>query len=478
MSTTENIQEVPLYWWINNRLGEWFSEQIEKATSLVLDRTQGIFQLKMKAWWVEEIALCDDMKREVLQEVDNLLSFWKLNQYLWRKHHFAFPTRWQRVIKWWVEVDHKTSNILKRVWRWASLFMDPWMNIWERYMNWWYDVSSPWMEHHEALEIFLTQLYTFRKFLDSKPWYRPIDNLLFKKRRGQKNDIESASDNISEHYDFWNPFYVKLLEQWWLLEEFMQYSCWVDGTLYPEVKWLELKQEQTLEAMQWNKMKIHCEKMWLQPWMKVLDVGCGWWSLAKFMYDEYGVEVIWVTLSGEQFDLATERNKDCENVTIIKSDVRELPDGMKFDRIVSIWAFEHFRDFYKEFFEKSAQYLNQWGLMSLHTIWTSKKWEVARFFQKYIFPGWYLPTKWEVLDSSAEYFKPQEDWRFPNFEDLWEHYARTLDFWIENLVSMKDSVIEEYWEKAYRMFMFYLVWSKVSFRDGYSELHQYILEKR
>ena len=477
---TSQVSEIKIYPILRNILlkdGDSLSLPVWEARVLILDRCNKLLSLQMNDGEVINIKQSPEIYNEVVQEVDNILSLWHINQFLWKKFHFAFPSEGHSIWKRHIVIDHKTTNLLKRIWRWVSLYFNPWLNLWEKYMRGKYDISNSWMEEDEALEEFLKQNYILRKWLDEKSWYKVLDYFLFKKRIEKENNINAAKENISEHYDFGNQFYEKLLHQW-SGEEYMQYSCGIDGNLYPEVEWLELRKEHTLEAFQWNKMKIHCEKMWLKPGMKVLDVGCGWGSLAKFMHDEYEVEVTGVTLSQEQFDLAIERNKWCEWVTIIKSDIRELPEGMKFDRIVSVGAFEHFRDFYHEFFQKSSEYLDEGWIMSLHTIGTSKKWEVARFFQKYIFPWGYLPIKQEVIDSSNDYFQLKEDSNFPSFEELWEHYARTIEFWIENLVNMKEEVILEHGEEKYRMILFYLVGSKVSFREGYSDLYQCIFEKK
>ncbi len=488
MSTAEHIQEIPLYWGINNRLGDGLSERVETATSLVIDRVKWVFSLRMEWWLIEEISLGEDVKQEVLQEVDNLLSFWKLNQYLWRKHHFAFPTKWQRVVEGGIEVDHKTSNLAKRVWRWASLFFDPGLNIWEKYLNREYDVSSPGMNEEEALERFLSQLYTFRRFLDWKKWYKPIEFVLFKLRKNKnKNSLTEAEENISHQYDVDDSFFEDLMRcetqdpnQKWP----MQYTCGIDGESYLEAhsemrEYLDwMRTDNTLSALDENKMRLHCEKMWLRPWMKVLDAGCGWWWFAEFASKEFGVEVVWVTLSEEQQKTAAERNKGNDKVQIVLSDIREFEWKGEFDRVVSVWAFEHFRGFYDEFFQKANECLKEGGVMSLHHIGTQKQWEVAEFMSKYIFPGGYLPTKQETLDAADPYFKLQENGIYPNFENLREHYARTLDFWIKNLVKNQEKITDTYGEKFYRTNLFYLVASKVTFRQGFSDLYQFVFEKK
>lgn len=73
-----------------------------------------------------------------------------------------------------------------------------------------------------------------------------------------------------------------------MLDPYMQYSCayWKDAD--------------TLEAAQQAKLKLICEKLQLQPGMRVLDIGCGWGGLSQYMATHYGVSVVGVTISAEQ----------------------------------------------------------------------------------------------------------------------------------------------------------------------------------
>jgi cyclopropane-fatty-acyl-phospholipid synthase len=92
-----------------------------------------------------------------------------------------------------------------------------------------------------------------------------------------------------EHYDLGNDLFSRMLDP------FMQYSC---------AYW---KEASTLEEAQQAKLRLICEKLQLQPGMRVLDIGCGWGGLAYFMAKHYGVSVVGVTISAEQQKMAQER---------------------------------------------------------------------------------------------------------------------------------------------------------------------------
>jgi protein-L-isoaspartate O-methyltransferase len=92
-----------------------------------------------------------------------------------------------------------------------------------------------------------------------------------------------------EHYDIGNDLFRAMLDP------YMQYSCGY---------W---KEADTLEQAQRDKLQLICQKLQLEPGMRVLDIGCGWGGLAQFMAQNYGVTVVGVTISAEQQKMAQAR---------------------------------------------------------------------------------------------------------------------------------------------------------------------------
>lgn len=123
-----------------------------------------------------------------------------------------------------------------------------------------------------------------------------------------------------EHYDLGNDLFSRMLDP------YMQYSC---------AYW---KTAQTLEQAQQDKLKLICEKLQLQPGMKLLDIGCGWGGLAQYAAENYGVSVDGVTISAEQQKMAQARCQGLD-VNILLQDYRDLNN--RYDRIVSVGMFEH-----------------------------------------------------------------------------------------------------------------------------------------
>ena len=137
----------------------------------------------------------------------------------------------------------------------------------------------------------------------------------------------------------------------------MQYSCG---------NWIETD---NLENAQMNKMKLIAKKLDLKPGLRVLDIGCGWGTLCKYLVETYGVERVGLTVSKDGCKYA-ERLCEVLPVKIYLQDYREVNEqnlGL-FDRILSIEMFEHigFQN-YKQFFKVSGFFCICYeGLMMLN----------------------------------------------------------------------------------------------------------------
>ena len=234
-----------------------------------------------------------------------------------------------------------------------------------------------------------------------------------------------------EHYDLGNDLFNAMLDP------NMQYSC---------AYW---KHADTLADAQVAKLKMICEKLQLQPGMKVLDIGCGWGGLAAYMAKEYGVSVVGVTISKEQQQLAQKR---CEGlpVQIMLQDYRDLNE--EFDRIVSVGMFEHVGPKnYRTYFNVVNRCLKKDGLFLLHCIGSNTSGVKAdAWISKYIFPNGCLPSIRQIADE-AEGHLIMEDWH--NFG---ADYDKTLMAWDENFVRAWDSIKNNYSPRFYRMFRYYL----------------------
>ena len=213
---------------------------------------------------------------------------------------------------------------------------------------------------------------------------RDLKRLLRKLRR---NDPSRSRRNVAHHYDLSDELYELFLDY------DKQYSC----AYFTDP-------DNSLEQAQADKKAHIAAKLALQPGQRVLDIGCGWGGMALYLHEVAGVDVLGITLSERQLKIARQRAAAAgvsDHVRFELVDYRLLSD--RFDRIVSVGMFEHVgRKHYGVFFAKCRELLKPDGVMLLHTIGLLG--EPANgpdpFTDKYIFPGYHLPSLSEMVTAS------------------------------------------------------------------------------
>ena len=255
-----------------------------------------------------------------------------------------------------------------------------------------------------------------------------------------------------KHYDLGNDLFQHMLDK------SMQYSCgyWKDAT--------------TLDDAQNDKLKLICEKLQLQPGMKLLDIGCGWGGLAEFAARHYGVSVFGVTISAEQQKMAQQRCAGLD-VTILLQDYRSLHE--QFDRVVSVGMFEHVDPkTYATPFDIVDRHLKPQGPFLLHRIGSNQSHnKVDPWIEKYIFPNGRLPSVCQIAAASESHFV-MEDWH--NFG---ADYDKTLMAWAERFHMFWPEISKNYDERFYRMFSYYLNACAGAFRARDIQLWQIVFSR-
>ena len=272
------------------------------------------------------------------------------------------------------------------------------------------------------------------------------------------NFIKKSKMNVAHHYDLSDDLYDLFLDPK------RQYSC----------GYFKSKND-TLELAQNNKIQHIIKKLNIHPKQKILDIGCGWGSLAIDIAKSSNCEVTGITLSKKQLDYCIKKSKEhrVENLVKFKLiDYRELNE--KFDRIVSVGMFEHVgRKFYKKFFKKIDKLLNNDGVSLIHTIGSvNPPRDPHPWITKYIFPGGYTPSLSEVTTPIEKAGLIVAD-----IEVLRLHYAYTLRHWKENCIKNKEKIIEMFDEKFFRMWEFYLTGCEIAFKWGDQVVYQFQLTK-
>ena len=264
----------------------------------------------------------------------------------------------------------------------------------------------------------------------------------------RRNKPHRAKRNVAHHYDLSDELYATFLDP------DRQYSC----AYYTDPR-------NSLEQAQADKKAHIAAKLYLKPGQKVLDIGCGWGGTALYLNRVADVDVLGVTLSEEQLKVARRRAEEAgvaDRVKFELIDYRHL-EG-QFDRIVSIGMFEHVGlAHYEEFFAKCRELLKPDGVMLLHTI--GKLGKAAKspdpFTDKYIFPGYYLPSLSDMCAASEKMRLVASD-----VETLRLHYAYTLREWLKRFTAARDDMVKLYDERFFRMWEFYLAGGIVMFETG------------
>jgi cyclopropane-fatty-acyl-phospholipid synthase len=300
-----------------------------------------------------------------------------------------------------------------------------------------------------------------RQQQDEPPkWARLQGWVRFLRRRwAQFNSRRRSRQNVAHHYDLDGQLYSLFLDA------DRQYSCAYFE--YPD---------QSLDDAQLAKKRHLAAKLLLDPGQHVLDIGCGWGGLALYLAELTGASVTGVTLSQEQFGIATSRaaEKNLSGKAQFRlQDYRDIDE--RFERIVSVGMFEHVGvNHYNTFFQKCASMLKDDGVMVLHSIGRSEGPGVTNpWISKYIFPGGYIPAVSEVMQAIQ-----RSGLLITDLEILRLHYAETLKAWRERFLAHRDEVERIYDRRFVRMWEFYLACSEMAFREQNLMVMQYQLAKR
>jgi len=314
----------------------------------------------------------------------------------------------------------------------------------ESYMDGWWEC--------DAIDELITRLFSIDVTRRLKTNWKEIGLLLASSLMNRQAG-KRAYKIGEEHYDVGNELYKAMLDKR------MVYTCgyWKDAT--------------DLDSAQEAKLDLVCKKIGLKAGDRVLDIGCGWGSFAKFAAEKYGASVVGITVSREQLALG---KKACESldVELRYQDYRDVNE--KFDHIVSLGMFEHvgYKN-YRSYMEVAERCLKDDGLFLLHTIGTTQSvMSTDPWIEKYIFPNSMLPSLAQITKSVEKLFVVED---IHNFS---VDYDTTLMHWFQNFEKAWPTLNEQYDERFYRMWKFYLLTCAGSFRSRRNQLWQIVLSKR
>ena len=256
---------------------------------------------------------------------------------------------------------------------------------------------------------------------------------------------------ISHHYDVGNDFYELVLGPSWT------YSC--ARFVTPAT---------SLEEAQAAKYELICRKLGLDraPGSRLLDVGCGWGSMALHAARHHDAQVVGIALSHEQVDKAQQRVRQAgleDRVEIRYQDYRDLR-GEEFDAISSIGMFEHVGTARTaQYFATLRDLLGPTGRLLNHAISSPGGSRLGNrtFIGRYVFPDGELIDVGEVVLAME-----RAGFEVRDVESLREHYSRTLRCWVANLEANWDRAVELVGRARADIWRLYMAGSAIGFDDG------------
>lgn len=264
------------------------------------------------------------------------------------------------------------------------------------------------------------------------------------------NSVKGSRENIAAHYDLNNDFFALFL----------------DPTITYSSAYFKDK-DMSLEQAQMEKYERLCRELKLQASDHVLEIGTGWGSNAIHMAKNHGCKVTTVTISEEQFKLATarvEEQKLQDQVTVLLMDYRSI-EG-KFDKIVSIEMLEAVgHKFLEGYFKKCNELLKKNGILALQVITCpDSRYESLRngvdWIQKHIFPGSLLPS----VAAINKAINKTCDLTLVDLKDIGLDYARTLSIWKDQFNKKLDEVKKlGFDERFIRKWNYYLSYCEGAF---------------
>jgi cyclopropane-fatty-acyl-phospholipid synthase len=325
----------------------------------------------------------------------------------------------------------------------ARVARDGALGLGESYVDGWWD--SP------AVDEMITRLHLARLPAAIRKNWKYLASVL--KARLLNLQSRARAYRVGEHhYDVGNDLYRAMLDRR------MVYTC---------AYWNGARD---LDAAQEAKLELVCRKLGLRVGMRVLELGCGWGSFAKYAAERHGVEVTGFSVSKEQVALGREL---CAGLPVeLRLDDYRNARG-RYDRVVSIGLMEHvgYKN-YRAYMEVVDRCLAPGGVSLVHTIGSAtSQASTDEWTQKYTFPNGQLPSIAQLSRAMEGLF---------TFEDLHTfgpHYDPTLMAWYRNFTAAWPALKAKYGERFGRIWSYYLLMSAAGFRARYMHLFQILFSR-
>jgi len=289
----------------------------------------------------------------------------------------------------------------------------------------------------------------------SARWY----NQLMHRRRD--NDRRTARRNIAAHYDLGNDFY----------------AAWLDPSMtYSSARFAP---GDDLEAAQHRKIATLLDRLDLKPGDRLLEIGCGWGTLA-IEAAQRGAKVVGLTLSAEQKSWADAKNAEAklsDRIEIRLQDYREICE--QFDAVASVEMVEAVgQRWWPAYLDSIARNLKPGGRAAIQLISIDARIfdgysRNPDFIQAYIFPGGML-----IDEPRFERLTRERGLSWQDRESFRLDYAETLKQWRERYdAAVRGGRLPGFGERFHNLWRYYLMYCEGGFRGSGVDVIQVTMVK-
>ncbi|MEV8372466.1 cyclopropane-fatty-acyl-phospholipid synthase family protein [Kribbella sp. NPDC056861] len=305
-------------------------------------------------------------------------------------------------------------------------------------------------------------------------WAQSLRWLVTRSQPGeQENDRAGARENISRHYDLSNAMF----------SEFLDPSLTYSAALFDQQPESDLATASydELSNAQLRKLDAILDAAGVVSGSRVLDIGCGWASLA-IRAAQRGAWVTAITIASQQALLAQRRIADAGVSDRVQVALRDYRDQIGvFDAVLSVEMIEAVGEkYWPVYFDAIERRLAPGGKAVIQAIVMPHDRMLATrntftWVQKYIFPGGLIPSVDVIEQVTAQHTGLQTE----VLRHMGMDYARTLRIWRNRFIEHWPAIAALGFDATFRrMWEFYLAYSEAGFRAGYLDDVQILLTKR
>jgi cyclopropane-fatty-acyl-phospholipid synthase len=248
---------------------------------------------------------------------------------------------------------------------------------------------------------------------------------------GQPLAIETRFPNV-QHYEVPTEFFRLILGRR------MKYSCCLfREDIVPSRAHLKL------DGAEQRMLDLTCERAELGDGQRILELGCGWGSLALYIAERYPHSSVVAVSNSRTQKVHIEgeiKKSGVRNLTVVTADMNVFKTKGQFDRIVTVEMFEHMRN-YGKLMHKVAKFLKSDGKLFVHifnyqgTPYFYDSNDPDDWMARNFFAGGMMPSP-ELLLFFADDLAIEKRWLING-----RHYQNTLEAWLSKMDAMRSEIM-------------------------------------